>query len=195
MCPPRVRAPAFACRFGEAEPEHSPCPLHSLPLFSASLPASAMAELGETPLLLALLSLSSSPAPFLSAPSLSWPRCGSRCRRCRLLTRLASHRPPQAKLRSSGGALGAGTVGAGNGRCFATIMPSPAMPLHRRAAGSRGRANSGRLGPSRAVPWVRTALLMLHHHSTTAEKLPPAVSGELPASSVLNCEQGPRATI
>jgi len=33
----------------------------------------------------------SSPAPFLSAPSASRPHRGSRCR---LLTRLASHRPP-----------------------------------------------------------------------------------------------------
>ena len=70
-----------------------------------------------------------------------------------------------------------------------------ALPCHAAPPPSRGLSWPGRLGPSRAVPWVRATLLMLHHHSTAADKLPPAVRGELPASSVLNCEQGPRATI
>ena len=54
---------ALARCFGEAEPEPATTlSILPLPLFSASLPASAMAEPGEMPLLLALLSLSSSPA-------------------------------------------------------------------------------------------------------------------------------------
>jgi len=86
----------------------------------------------------------SSPAPSPSPPSASWPRCGSRCHRCHLLTRLASHLPPQAELRSSGGAPGARTAEASNGRRFTTVVPFPAVPLRRQAAGSRGRAASGR---------------------------------------------------
>ena len=77
----------------EAEPEPL-LPVFSilpLPLFSASLPASAMAELGEAPLLLALLSFSSSPTVHSNiahvttaghaAPSSHFP--GHRCRRSR----------------------------------------------------------------------------------------------------------------
>ena len=68
-------------------------------------------------------------------------------------------------------------------------------PPPRHAARARGWTFPGQCRPSQSLVRVRAALLMLHHHSTAADKLPPAVSGELPASSVLNCEQGPRATI
>ena len=96
---------ALARRFSEAEPELAPCPL---PLFSASLPAaSAMAELGETPLLLALLSLSSSPAvrsnvaPVTTAghaaPFSHFP--GHRSRRSRPAAAAAARPPPAAVFR------------------------------------------------------------------------------------------------
>ena len=77
-----------------------------------------------------------------------------------------------------------------------------ALPCHchsrsppRHAAHARGWTFPGQCRPSQSPMRVRAALLILHHHSTAADKLPPAVSGELPAFSVLNCEQGPRATI
>ena len=50
--------------------------------------------------------ISSSPAPFSSALSPSWPRRGSRCRRCRMHTWPALHTPPQAEPRAPSGAHG-----------------------------------------------------------------------------------------
>jgi hypothetical protein len=89
------------------------------------------------------LLLRSFPAPL----NATVPSTAEQPRAVRLLTRLASQRPPQAELQTSGGAPGAGPAGASNDRRFATVVPFPAMALRHRAAGSRGRANTGRLGP------------------------------------------------
>ena len=72
-------------------------------------------------------------------------------------------------------------------RRFWLLLAKPSNPAAAAAGeaavditGSRGQPSTLLLGPSRGHHRVRTGPYMLHHHSTAADKPPPAVRGELP---------------
>jgi len=138
-------------------------------------------------------SLYGSLAPLRSALERATAMAELRARRCRGCFPLCQ--PPRSSRAQPSSSPPSPALRARARRpkpCWKHRSRRPPSPL---TAGARGRATSGRLPAISDHQRVRAAVLMLHHHSTIADKLPSADIDKLQCLLCSRSRQGPRAEI